>query len=255
MTNEQAAVVKRSGTSTAVSTLVPSAEAMAPIREALAPGESLSVDLLDRAKWPTGGGSMFEFKAGGGSKDIEGILILRQPVKVYWKEKFAETGGGQPPDCFSMDNVSGHGDNGEPGTIHDCAKCPLAEWGTATNEKGEATAGKACRQVTRAFMLRDGKTLPMLVPVPPSSYKAMQFYVLNMGLPYYAALTRLTTEQIKSRPVAGTTTGPINYAVAKFEMVRPLTEDELAGVKAYRDEILPFLNALSVVEVEGAEAQ
>ncbi len=232
-----------------VSTVVPSAEAMAPIREALAPGESLSVDLLDRAKWPTGGGSMFEFKSGGGGAAIEGVVILRQPVKVYWKTKFADSGGGQPPDCFSMDNVQGHGDNGEPGTVHDCSKCPLAEWGTATNEKGEETAGKACRQVTRAFFLRDGKTLPMLVPIPPSSYKAMQFYVLNMGLPYYGAVTRLSTEQTKSKQQG------ISYAMAKFETVRPLTADELVSVRAYRDEILPFLSAMSVVDVEGAEAQ
>ena len=247
---EDRTVAKRTKGETGVATLaLPTPGDMQAIKDALGPGESLSVDLLERAKWPTGGAQFFEIGTRAPAKEIEGVLISRQPVRVYWRVKYGSDGGGNPPDCYSMDNETGHGDNGEPGPVHDCQTCPLSEWGTATNDKGEPAAGKACRQVTRLFMVEGGNMLPMLVPVPPSSYKDAQTYVLRLAsrrTPYHAVVTKIGLKQEKSK-------GGVTYSRATFETVRDLDDAERVQVQAYRDSILPFLNALSVVDVESRE--
>lgn len=259
VSDEQAVTVVKDEPNTAVAvTVVPSAESMNIVKEALGAGESLSVDLLKRAKWPAAGAQHFSWVDGSQPVPfIEGVMILRHPVRVFWQKPFTETGGGTPPDCFSMDNTLGHGDRGLPGddtegdgAVHECATCPFADWGTAVNEKGEPAAGKACRQVTRTFILQEGHVLPTLVPVPPSSYKKALVHTVGLSAEnksyYRDVVTRISTEPTKSR-------GGIAYAIAKFEVVRETTPEERAAIQSYRDGILPFLNNLSVVDVEATE--
>lgn len=251
MTGERS-VTRRQQTETAVAALgLPSAKDLALVREAIGAGERLSIDLLERAKMPTGGGQSWDVVNSDPVRALEGVLVLRHPVRVMWKARFADGGGGNPPDCFSMDNMLGTGDNGQPGTVHECATCPLAEWGTAVDERGEQARGKACRQVTRVFLLQPGDVLPMLIPLPPSSYREALTYVVQQAgkaRPYYGVITRMTLKQDKSG-------GGITYSKANFEAVRVLTEEELATVQQYRDGILPYLNVLSVTDVESREAE
>jgi hypothetical protein len=240
---------------------LPTQESLALVREALGPGESLTVDLLERAKVPAGGASSWDVVNGDPTRTIEGVLVLRQVTRVYWRASYAETGGGQQPDCSSLDAQYGHGDRGLEGdtveSVHECAKCPLGgddAWGTATNEKGQPMAGKACRQVTRIFMLRPGDNLPMLIALPPSSYKPALAYAVQMAgkkVPYYGGITAMTLEKAKSKGANG---GPgVDYSKAVFKPVRPLTPEEFVQVQAYRDQFVPFFTAMSVVEVEAQE--
>lgn len=240
----------------ALVTVVPSRENLAIVREALGQGESLSIDLLRRAKIIAGGVTAFDLGDGETAKDLTGVLILRQPTRVYWKARYGAGEGGSPPDCSSLDNAVGRGNRMLDGiaedenSLHDCQTCPLADWGTAVNEKGETTGGKACRQVTRAFMLAEGDVLPTLVSLPPSSYKAALTHtvrVASTGTPYYGVVTKvsLVKEQGKSGP---------DFSRAVFAVDRKLTPEEFAAVQGYRDAMLPFLNALSVVDVEARDS-
>ncbi len=240
---------------------LPTQESLALVREALGPGESLSVDLLERAKVPAGGLLYWDVVGGEPTRTIEGILVLRQVTRVYWRSSYADTGGGQQPDCSSLDAQFGRGDRGidgdTPDSIHECQTCPLGgddAWGTATNEKGEPMAGKACRQVTRIFMLRPGDNLPMLIALPPSSYKAALAYAVQMAgkkVPYYGGITSMTLEKAQSKGQNGGQGVP--YSKAVFKPVRPLTPDEFFQVQAYRDQFVPFFTAISVTEVESQE--
>lgn len=249
--SEQMGLTTRGNTD--VSTLrLPTREDLSLVQEAIGPGESLTVDLLPRAKMPTGGGRFFDLGESERPEEmLEGVLVLRHAVRVYWKERFAEGGGGNPPDCASMDNQIGQGDNGQGVGMHECAKCPLAEWGTAVDEKGDEAAGKACRQVTRMYLLRSGDNLPTLLALPPSSYKNALIYTTGLaakGQRYHQALTRVTLVKDKSR-------GGIDYSKAVFTKIRDLSPDEQVGMGDYRDNIVPFLNNLSVIDVEATERQ
>lgn len=238
---------------------IPTREDLSIVTEAIGTGDKLSIDMLERAKMLAGGVTSFDVGNGDTERTLEGILILRHPTRVFWQQRFAQTGGGTPPDCSSLDMQVGKGDRGLPGDtedmLHECDKCPLADWGSAVNDAGENTNGKACRQVTRMFMLQPDKSLlPMLITLPPSSYKKALTYTVQLSgqrKRYYAVMTKMTVKKASAKQANGAS---IDYGEAEFTRGRDLTEDELAMVQRYRDGILPFLNELTVVEVEAQEA-
>lgn len=240
---------------TALATLVPTPQELAEVQEALA-GDQLTIDLLPRIKTPAANGRWWD-KDGAPAEAFEGVIILRHPVRVYWTTKYS--GGGVPPDCSSIDNVNGVGNrkiNGaedyEPeDSVHECAKCPLAEFGTATDEKNEPTRGKACRQVSRMFIMEPGNILPSLLAVPPSAYKDFLKYTLGLTAQrkhYSRVVTKVGMENAKSA------TG-IDYKKPTFTMVRDLEPAEVAQINEFRGVMLPYLNVLSVIDVEAKEPQ
>jgi hypothetical protein len=219
--------------------------ALAAVQQAMGPGESLSFDLLERAKIPAGGGKAWNLDDGA-ETELEGILVLRQPVRAYWKVSFDESGGGAPPDCASLDNQYGVGDPGG-----DCTTCPLAEFGSAVDEKGESKAGQACKQLTRMFLLRTDSVLPMFISLPPSSYKEAQKYTVMLAakaVPYHRVITKIGLQAAKS-------SGGINYAKAQFSRGRNLTPDEVAAVESWRGSFIPMLEAMSIEQAEAASAR
>ena len=214
--------------------------AVAAVQQAMGPGESLSFDLLERAKIPAGGGKAWNLDDGAAT-ELEGILVLRQPVRAYWRESFEATGGGNPPDCSSLDNQFGVGTPGG-----DCSTCPFAEFGSAVDDKGEAKAGQACKQLTRLFLLRTDSVLPMFISLPPSSYKEAQKYTVMLaakGIPYHRVITKIGLSSAKS-------SGGINYAKAEFSRGRNLEPSEVEAVEAWRGSFLPMLEAMSVEQAE-----
>jgi hypothetical protein len=209
--------------------------ALAPIKEALGPGEALSVTMLEQAKVPTGGGLTWQLSDGGAVREIEGVIILRQPTRVYWAQSFDESGGSTPPDCSSLDFVTGQGDPGGA-----CGNCSL-RYGASRDEEGER-----CSDRTRIFLLQDGNILPILLNLPATSFRNAQGYALRLagkGAYYYQFVTKLGLEKAQSQ-------GGIPYAKASFATVRQLDADEQRWVDNYRTEIIPYLNSLSVVDVE-----
>jgi len=204
------------------------------VRESLGPGERITLDLLERAKVPAGGGRAWETE--GSPQVIDGVMILRRTQRVYWQEKAAASGGGAPPDCRSLDGVIGHGDPGG-----DCATCPFAQFGSGKNDAGEATSGQACAQRTDIFMLTPSSVLPLYISLPPTSHREALKYVTAgtaaKGAPYFKVRTRLGLEQAKSGKGQP-------YSMATFENIGKLEGDDLALAVAYREQILPFLARL-----------
>ena len=238
-------------------------EDRAILNEAMAPGEELSFSNLPTIKIPTGGAKNWELPDGTATQEIEAILLHRQPVRAYWSIRFSEGGGGAPPDCSSLDNITGLGNNGTkvgwnieesytPDGVafytgeHDCATCPLSQYGTATNDKGEPAAGKACRQITRLFLMFPDSILPTLLPLPPSSYKEAQNYTISSaarGKRYSEIVTGIALEQDKSK--AG-----ITYSKALFRAIGNLSPDEAAKIRSYRADLLPRLTNAPIIHDE-----
>lgn len=238
-------------------------EDRAILNEAMAPGEELSFTNLPTIKIPSGGAKNWELPDGTATQEIEAILLHRQPVRAYWARSFAEDGGGAPPDCSSLDNITGRGNNGTnlgsnmqtfynpDGSEyytgeHDCSTCPLAEYGTARNDKGEAAAGKACRQITRLFLMFPDSILPTLLSLPPSSYREAQNYTISIaarGKRYSEIVTGIGLVQDKSK--AG-----ITYSKAVFRAIGTISPEEAARIRQYRLDLLPRLTAAPVIQSE-----
>ena len=126
---------------------------------------------FDRVKIPSGGGLAFEVPGEDdenpeSATEIIGVILDHHPVNAYWINKFA--GGNEQPDCSSFDGKQGV--ERETGEIKDCASCPY-------NQFGSDDKGKACKNVHRVFILREGNPVPLVLSLPPTSLKYMRDYI------------------------------------------------------------------------------
>ena len=189
---------------------------------------------LDRIKAPSGGAEFFSIPSIKGPKpadSFEGIVVYWKDARAYWSKPLSQ-GGNSPPDCTSDDGITGVGDPGG-----DCRLCPFAQFGSKLDEKGNAAAGQACRAIRPLFVLRPGAILPIVVPAPPTSQRAVQQYFLrlvNEGLPYWRVLTKFKLEKASSR-------GGIAYARIIPELVEVLPDDLSSTIEAYRAALMPQL--------------
>lgn len=162
-------------------------------------GDAVSPSDFDVVKVPAGGGLQWTtFDELGREVDVPalvGIVVYQHTARTFWK-KSIEDGESGPPDCFSNDGVTGRGDNGTGLGVHECASCPMNQYGTA--QKGE---GKACKETRVLYLLREGELLPTVVRVPPSSLKDYRRFMLRLtskGVPYYKVAVELTLERDKN---------------------------------------------------------
>jgi hypothetical protein len=194
---------------------------------------------LDRVRVPAGGGLAFSIPTLAGEqseKDVTGILVFHRSPRAYWATKFS--GEGNPPDCKSDEGLSGHGDPGGP-----CHSCPLAQFGSAINDKGEGAPGQACKQMKFLFLFREGDLLPILVVLPPTSVRAIEKYFLRLtsnGIPFYGVVTRLTLENTKSK-------GGIKYSRVVPSMVGKL---EPGQVEAMKGNMASFRGIFETIKVQ-----
>lgn len=186
-------------------------------------GQGFRLTDLDKIKVPSGGGSTWEVPTLQGNKPyqvLEGIILHFKDVRAYWKEK---DGGNKPPDCSSSDSAHGVGDPGG-----DCQKCPFAQFGSATDDRGNAAGGQACKAMRLFLFLREDDMIPMIVALPPTSLQNAKKYFLRLvanGYPFYGVTTQLRLEQAKnpqSKP----------YSKAVLNMGRKLEAEEFANAKA-----------------------
>ena len=200
---------------------------------------------LERVKIPTAGNTKWTLETIRGEQsldEIEGIILLKRSTRVYFAKSFDETGGNMPPDCSSEDGYRGIG---EPGG--DCTRCPLNVFGTA--QKGD---GKACREIMVLFVLLPGKLIPLVIAVTPGSLREVRKYFLRLageGLAHYMVTTKFRLEKAANKRA-------IQYSKVKATIGRPLTDEEVAAVRAYANNIKPAFGQkveLSQAELEGQQ--
>lgn len=179
---------------------------------------------LPRLKVPAGGGTVWMVQTLEGEEPIQallGVIIWKRDIRTYWQKGYDETAERNPPDCQSPDGIVGIG---EPGG--ECAKCPLAQFGS--DPKGGK--GQACAQGEQLFLLTESSMLPTLLTLPPTSLKPARQYMMKLigqGVPYYAALTAVTLKVVPN--AAG-----IKYSQAEFQFVRMLSEQERGAAIAWQ---------------------
>jgi len=190
---------------------------------------------LPRIKMPAGGGLQWAVPTLEGEAmepAIEGVIVLARDTRAYYSQPISETGGSQPPDCWSADGTTG---SGKPGGA--CLACPLARYGSAPGSRGQA-----CKQIKQLFVLRGSLLLPEVVTLPPTSLKAAKQYLLKLtsqGVPYYAVVTRIGLE--RTRNAQG-----IAYSRAVLSFVRRLAPEEVERAREYHEMLKPLVQRMAV---------
>lgn len=178
---------------------------------------SLSEFDLVRYKVPSGGGLAFNRESPDGDSspsEIVGIILAQQTRRGYWKAGIDEGGGGTPPDCQSPDGINGFGSmagicGGQ------CARCPMAQFGTAKGRDGRPSKGQACQQKKAVFIAEADSILPAYLSLPPTSldpFKKFLAGLISKRLPMTGVVTRITLAK-------ATNSNGVVYAEAKFEVV------------------------------------
>lgn len=166
-------------------------------------------------------------------QSIEGVVVSARDTRVYYKSKDA---GNVPPDCSSINGITGKGDPGG-----ECGACPLAQWDSGEN------GAQACKQVKQLFMLRGTSMLPEVVSLPPTSLKAIRQFFLKLatqGVQYYHCILRIELE--KAQNAAGKV-----YGKAVLRFVRQLSQDEIARA----EEVRSFVESFSTRVTPGAATE
>ncbi len=204
-------------------------------------GRQISPFDLDRVRFPAGGGIAWEVETLEGisaTADLTGIIIHKQRGRVYYAERFA--GGGEPPDCSSADGLTGVG---TPGGA--CFACPMSQWGSALDDKGQPSRGQACAERQLLFLVRPKDPIPMVVNVPPTSLGRLNNYFLRLAgraIPYWGIVTKLTLEKAKNR--AG-----IEYSQLKLSAGDMLTENERAKIAEIATGFKAMFSGVSVADI------
>ncbi len=198
---------------------------------------------LPRIKIPAGGGLQWAVPSLEGEtmeSTIEGVIVLARDTRAYYSQPISESGGNQPPDCFSSDGSTGVG---KPGGA--CMTCPLAQYGSAPGSRGQA-----CKQIKQVFVLRGSLLLPEVVTLPPTSLKPAKQYLLKLtsqGIPYYSVVTRVGLERTKNSQ-------GIAYSRATFAFVRRLAPDEVKKALEYHEMLKPLVQKMTI-DIDPAEVR
>ena len=204
--------------------------------------EGLSVD-FDRVKIPSGGGLTFELPGEDEDdyemeKSIVGVIVDHHPTNAYWDESYS--GANNPPDCSSMDGKAGID---QDGNTHDCASCPHNQWGSGTKPDGTAGRGKACKNMRRVYVLREGEMFPLLLTLPPTSLKNFGNFVAKRVLGKGQRPASVLTEVSLKKATSG---DGISYSQATFKVIGTLPAEKAEEAKRYSDGIKVFTRQLAI---------
>ena len=198
---------------------------------------------FERIKIPSAGSMVFEVPGENPGepdtvREFCGVILYHHPVYTYYRTPY--TGGNNPPDCGSLDGITGRGD---PGGY--CRTCPYNQFGSGDN------GGKACKNRRRLYILREEEIFPLLLSLPPSSLREFSKYVkrlLSRGWKSNSVVTRFSLQK-------ATNAGGITYSRAQFAVDRPLTTEEYALIDKLSAQVREYsrridFDADSIVETD-----
>ena len=152
---------------------------------------------------------LFVDDLGEPSKELRGVAVFKQRTRGYWPKGVGKKD--KVPSCTS-EGMLNEGIDRE-GSKHDCASCPLNAWGSGTNEAGEPTRGKACKEMRRMFLVRTDEALPIMISFAPSSIKNYDTYWSGRCRKKINDVDREVVVTLSSQ--AGS---EFDYAVAEFKL-------------------------------------
>jgi len=149
-------------------------------------------------------------------KEFEGIILDTNRINAWWEQSYDETGGGTPPDCFSMNGVEPDLNCNMPQAKR-CAECEK-------NKFGSDGRGKACKNMKRVHIMLEDEMLPLRLTLPPSNLKAIDMYIsllTSKGMPYQLVVTNFKLKKTQNKD-------GIAFSEINPEKVRIITDSEKA---------------------------
>lgn len=182
---------------------------------------------FDRVKIPSGGSTAFEMADPDGAegdmtmvKELKGVILFNHPAYAYYREKY--TGGNNPPDCGSLNGVTGIG---MPGG--NCRTCPYNKFGSGEGQS------KACKNRRMLYILQEGELFPVTLSLPTGSIKPFTDFVkrqLTRGRSLSQIVTKISLKKASN-------SNGISYSQAVFTFERALTAEE-------RDALAPMVEQI-----------
>lgn len=133
---------------------------------------------------------------------IDMVVLNLQKAKTFYSVGYTP-GSEAKPDCLSNDGIKPDVTSEEPQVPagHTCATCEHNAWGSGTNEKGEATKGKACSDNLRLAVASPANMDdPFMLRVPPASLKnfaEMSKWLTSKRVPVNRAVIRISFDPTK----------------------------------------------------------
>ena len=183
---------------------------------------------FERIKIPAGGGTMFEFPSSNPDesdmvKDFSAVILYHHPMYVFYSSKF--NGSNNPPDCLSIDGITGVGIPGGK-----CVNCPKNNFGSGEN------GSKACKNKHQMYLLRENEIFPMVLSLPTSSNREFSRYIkrlLSRGKKSDSVVTKFSLKKAVNK------TG-ISYSQVQFSVARELDIKEIELIKNYSEQVKSY---------------
>lgn len=199
---------------------------------------------FERIKIPAGGGVMFESPSGNPDepdmiKEFSAVILYHHPMYVFYSSKF--NGSNNPPDCLSIDGITGVGTPGGK-----CMNCPNNKFGSGEN------GSKACKNKHQMYLLREGEIFPVILSLPTSSNREFSRYIkrlLSRGKKSDSAVTKFSLKKAVNK------TG-ISYSQVQFSIARELEKTEIELIKNYSEQVKSYAQSkvnLQTVDITTGE--
>ena len=209
-------------------------------------------------KVPSAGGIAYEVQGEDDGdadpmKEVEGVILFTHRLNGYWPGSFgsAKDPKDRIPTCASMDGKTGlvqAGDN--TGEVVTCETCPFNQYGTGTDEKGNPSQGKACKNMRRIYLMMDGDPNFYLLTVPPTSIKDVNKQlakILASGTPYTSMIVGFTLEKAQN-------SNGVAYSKVVVKKKGLLPPDAAAQVLKLRNQIKAQYQSMALTLNEYAPA-
>lgn len=184
---------------------------------------------------------VYELPGGDMAKEFDGMILDIVNVNAWWEKSFDESGGNEPPQCFSMDGI-------EPSPMSEkiqseqCAGCSRNKFGS------DGKRGKACKNMKRVHIMFEGELFPKRLTVPPTSLEPINVYasaLQDKGIPYNGVITEFGLKESKNKE--GIMYSQVTLTRKGFAAT---SQEEYTKIKALRER---FLGAMREQKIEGEE--
>ena len=183
---------------------------------------------FERIKIPAGGSTIFELPSGNPDepdtvKEFSAVILYHHPMYIFYSSKYS--GSSNPPDCLSVDGITGIGNPGG-----NCINCPKNKFGSGEN------GSKACKNKHQIYLLRENEMFPLILSLPTSSNKEFSKYIkrlLSKGKKSDKVVTKFSLKKAVNK------TG-ISYSQVQFAAFRDLNPKETEIIQNYSNEVKAY---------------
>jgi len=144
-------------------------------------------------------GQLFLMPDGSKRESFKGHILDISRANAYWITPFSESGGGVPPDCFSVDGINPNHSSSEL-QADSCSesKCSMNVFGS---DPGGGRS-KACKNMRRVHIVIEDYLMPFRLSAPPSSITPVEMYastIQGSGCPYQLVVTEFSLKESSNK--------------------------------------------------------